>query len=39
MEEKYSQLLDEEGVSDVSERSKAGGTATLEKKLDSSGDL
>jgi len=33
MEEKYIQLLDEEDVSDASERSKAGGTATPEKKL------
>lgn len=35
MEEKYSQLLDEEDVSDASEKSKAGGTATPEKKLTS----
>ncbi|XP_069690611.1 lysine-specific histone demethylase 1A-like isoform X1 [Periplaneta americana] len=33
MEEKYSQLLDEEDASDASEKSKAGGTATPEKKL------
>jgi hypothetical protein len=33
MEEKYSQLLDEEDVSDASEKSKTGGTATPEKKL------
>jgi len=33
MEEKYSQLLDEEDVSDASEKSKAGGAATPEKKL------
>ena len=32
MEEKYSQLLDEEDASDVSEKSKAGGTSTPEKK-------
>jgi hypothetical protein len=35
MEEKYSQLLDEEDVSDASEKSKTGGTATPEKKLTS----
>jgi len=39
MEEKYSQLLDEEGVSDASEKSKAGGTATPEKKLTSIPEL
>ncbi|XP_021942800.1 lysine-specific histone demethylase 1A-like isoform X3 [Zootermopsis nevadensis] len=33
MEEKYSQLLDEEDVSDTSEKSKAGGTATPESVL------
>jgi hypothetical protein len=33
MEEKYSQLLDEDDVSDASEKSKGGGTATPEKKL------
>jgi len=35
MENKYSQLLDEEDVSDASERSKAGSTATLEKMVTS----
>jgi hypothetical protein len=35
MEEKYSQLLDEEDVSDTSEKSKAGGTATPEHTLTS----
>jgi hypothetical protein len=39
MEEKYSQLLDEEDVSDASEKSKAGGTATPEKKLTSIPEL
>lgn len=39
MEEKYSQLLDEEDVSDPSEKSKAGGTATPEKKLTSIPEL
>jgi hypothetical protein len=39
MEEKYSQLLDEEDVSDASEKSKAGGTATPEKKLTSMPEL
>jgi hypothetical protein len=33
MEEKYSQLLEEEDVSDTSEKSKAGGTATPENML------
>lgn len=39
MEEKYSQLLDEEDVADASEKSKAGGTATPEKKLTSIPEL
>lgn len=35
MEEKYNQILDEEDASDTSEKSKAGGTATPEKKMTS----
>jgi hypothetical protein len=39
MEEKYSQLLDEEDVSDASVKSKAGGTSIPEKKLTSIPEL
>jgi hypothetical protein len=39
MDEKYNQLLDEDDVSDASEKSKTGGAATPEKKLTSVPEL